>query len=265
MRWVAGAPARLLRAGALAAWVLVAGALASCSTAETRSASAAPTDTIAPLAPPGAPADEFPEPDRPVAKITTDTWSNEAARDEAKEAERVLGFLGVAPGMSVADVGAGSGYYTVRISRAVGPTGRVYAEDIIPEYLDKLADRVRREGLPNVTLGLGDPHDPRLPANSLDLALLVHMYHEVEQPYGLLYNLAPALRPGARVAVIDLDRPTGSHGTPPDLLRCEFAAVGYRELERHDLEKGSGYLAVFAPPTGAAALPRPADIRACAA
>jgi predicted methyltransferase len=233
--------------------------------ADARAQFATAPDTLAPLAPPGAPPDSFPAPDRPVAKITTDTWSNEKARDEAKEAERVLKLLGVTAGMSVADVGAGSGYYTVRLSRAVGPTGRVYAEDIIPRYLEKLGERVRLEGLSNVALALGEPHDPRLPAASLDLALMVHMYHEVEQPYGLLYNLARSLRPGARVAVIDLDKPTSSHGTPPALLRCELAAVGYRQIALHELGAGSGYLAVFEPPAYAAALPRPHDMRACAA
>ncbi len=249
---------------ALVLATILAPADAACGEAQRAAIVGAP-DTLAYLAPPGVPGDSFPAPDRPVAEITTDTWSNERARDEAQEAARVLRLLGVSTGMSVADVGAGSGYYTVRLSRAVGPTGKVYAEDIVPRYLEKLRDRVGREGLANVAIGLGEPHDPRLPAGSLDLALLVHMYHEVEQPYGLLYNLASALRPGAHVAVIDLDRPTSSHGTPPELLRCELAAVGYRELARHDLGSGSGYLAVFAPPAGIGALPRPGDIRACAA
>lgn len=217
---------------------------------------------IRPLAPPGLPADSFPAPDRPVARIVTDTWSDEASRDSAREAEEVMRLLDVRPGMRVADVGAGSGYYAVRLAPRVGPGGQVIAQDIVPRYLERLRSRIEREGLSNVTLALGDPHDPRLPVSSVDLVLLVHMYHEIEQPYGLLYNLRPALRPGARVAVVDLDRPTASHGTPPALLRCEFARVGYREVAFHPLREG--YLAVFAP-TGNAVRVAPARISACAA
>lgn len=223
-------------------------------------------DAVAPRAPAGLAglaADAFPAPSRPVAAIVTDTWSSEDARDRAGEAERVMALLGVGPGMRVADVGAGSGYYTVRLSPRVGPGGRVYAQDIVAGYLRKLGARVRGERLGNVTLVLGDPHDPRLPRDAVDLALLVHMYHEVEQPFGLLHNLRPALREGARVAVVDADRATSSHGTPPALLRCEMAAVGYRQVSFHDLGGGSGYLAVFAPPAPDA-LPAPSSIRACA-
>ncbi len=155
----------------------------------------------------------------------------------------------------MADIGAGSGYYTVRLARRVEPKGHVFAEDVVPEYLERLARRVAGEGLNSlVTLVHGDPHDPRLPPGSLDLALLVHMYHEVQQPYGLLWNLRPALRAGARVAVIDARKQTEAHGTPPDLLRCEFAAVGYRQTAFYDLQE-STYLAVFALPSPRTAQP----------
>lgn len=218
---------------------------------------------IQPLGPPGVPADSFPAPSRPVAAIVTDTWSNEAARDTAREAQRVMDLLQVRPGMTVADVGAGSGYYTVRLSPRLGPEGRVIAQDIIPRYLEELRGRVTRAGLRNVTVALGEPHDPRLPPASADLVLLVHMYHEVEKPYAFLYNLRPALRPGGRVAVVDLDRPTSRHGTPVPLLRCELAAAGYEPAGFHDLGGGSGYLAVFQPTAGPA--PRPGAIRPCPA
>jgi SAM-dependent methyltransferase len=215
------------------------------------------------LAPPGAPAGAFPAPSRPVAAIVTDTWRNERSRDRAGEAERVMNLLGVKAGMTVADIGAGSGYYTVRLARRVGPEGHVYAEDVVPDYLERLAQRVRSEGLVGtITLVRGDPHDPRLPSGSLDLALLVHMYHEVQQPYGLLWNLRPALRPGAHVAVIDARKQTEVHGTPPDLLRCELAAVGYRQTAFYDLQE-STYLAVFVPPSPGSGPASPAAIRPC--
>src|SRR5215831_518341 len=221
-------------------------------------------DYVEGLAPPGAPANAFPMPSRPVARIVTDTWRNEQSRDQAGEAERVMNLLGVTTGLTVADIGAGSGYYTVRLARRVEPKGHVFAEDVVPEYLERLARRVAGEGLTSlVTLVRGDPHDPRLPPGSLDLALLVHMYHEVQQPYGLLWNLRPALRAGARVAVIDARKQTEAHGTPPELLRCELAAVGYRQTALYDLQE-STYLAVFALPSPPAAPNSPAAIRTCA-
>src|SRR5215472_11107459 len=138
-------------------------------------------DYVDGLAPPAAPASAFPAPERPVAGIVTDTWRNERSRDQAGEAERVMSLLGVTNGTTVADIGAGSGYYTLRLARRVGPTGHVYAEDVVPEYLERLARRVASEGLTGpVPIVKGDPHDPRLAPDSLDLALLVHMYHEVQ-------------------------------------------------------------------------------------
>ena len=89
----------------------------------------------------------------------------------------------------------------------------------------------------------------------LDAANLVDMYHEIAQPFAFLYNLVPALGPGARVGIVDLDRPIGEHGTRPDLLRCELAAVGYEEVGVTRLTGDIGYLAVFKPPAEAARTP----------
>src|SRR5215471_6342588 len=99
------------------------------------------------LAPPGVPASAFPAPSRPVARIVTDIWHDEQTRDQAGEAERVMNLLGVTTGLTVADIGAGSGYYTVRLARRVEPKGHVFAEDVVPEYLERLARRVAGEGL----------------------------------------------------------------------------------------------------------------------
>jgi SAM-dependent methyltransferase len=220
-------------------------------------------DYLEGLAPPGAPASAFPAPSRPIARIVTDTWKNEQSRDQASEAGRVMDLLGVKPGMTVADIGAGSGYYTVRLARRIGPTGHIYAEDVVPDYLERLAQRVRSEGLTGVvTLVRGDSHDPRLPSGSLDLALLVHMYHEVQQPYGLLWNLRPELKPDAKVGIIDARKQTASHGTPPHLLRCELLAVSYRQTAFYDLQEDT-YLAVFASPAAVSGSVSPADIRPC--
>jgi SAM-dependent methyltransferase len=219
---------------------------------------------IGPLAPPGAPASAFPKPDRPVAEIISPIWATEKERDAVNESGQIIRALGLTPGLSVADLGAGSGYHTVRLARALGPDGRVFAEDVIPNYLADLQKRVRKEDLRNITLVRGEPHDPRLPAGSIDAAILVHMYHEIAQPFAFLYNLVPALKPGARVGIVDLDRPIGEHGTPPDLLRCELAAVGYEPIGFSKLIAEIGYLAVFKPPAEAVRTP-PEAIKPCGA
>jgi SAM-dependent methyltransferase len=214
------------------------------------------------LAPLGAPAAEFPSPRRPVAPIVSPTRSGEEHRDSLNEAGEVARLLELRPGTTVGDIGAGSGYHTVRLSHLVGPTGSVVAEDVTRDYLIELAGRTERLKLTNVIFALGEPYDPRLPASSPDAAILVHMYHEITQPYAFLYNLAPALKPGARVGIVDLERPTSEHGTPIELLRCELTAVGYREIATHQLAGDGGYLAVFSPPEKAVRK-SPRDIVAC--
>jgi SAM-dependent methyltransferase len=200
------------------------------------------------LASPGLPAKAFPPFERPVAEIVSPRRASEAGRDANQEAQQLAHLMGLTSGMVVGDIGAGAGYHTVRLSQLVGLSGTVFAQDVRRDYLTDLAKRVQDLKLKNVKLALGEPHDPRLPAASLDAAILVHMYHEIAEPYAFLYNLAPALKPGARVGIVDLDGPTERHGTPPELLRCELAAVGYRELSVHTLTGDAGYLAIFAPP-----------------
>jgi predicted methyltransferase len=212
----------------------------------------------------GAPADVFPQPDRPVADIISPIWHDENERDKAGEPQQLVRLLGIKPGMTVADIGAGSGYYVVRLSPIVGTSGRVIAEDVVPDYLENLRRRVRDLGLANVDIVRGEAHDPKLPAQSLDLAILVHMYHEIAQPYALLYNLVPALKPGARIGIVDAFAPTAQHGTPPGLLRCELQAVGYRQISLDRLTGSDAYLAIFAPPS-VAGRPRPENIAACKA
>ena len=212
----------------------------------------------------GAPASAFPKPDRPVADIVSPIWHDEKQRDDAGEPRQLVRLLGINSGMTIADIGAGSGYYVVRLSPIVGPHGRIIAEDVVPEYLQDLSSRVHGLGLQNVTISLGEPHDPRLPAGSFDIAILVHMYHEITQPYALLYNLVPALKPGARVGIVDAYGPTSEHGTPPSLLRCEFTAVGYREISLDRLTGSDAYLAIFEPPT-IASRTRPETMVTCKA
>lgn len=219
-----------------------------------------PAHAAEPLGPPGLPAAAFPKPDRPVAEIIAPLWAQEGQRDRVDEVGQVARLMGIGPGQTVADIGAGSGYYTVRLATRVGPQGRVLAEDVTPDYLAGLERRVA--ALPNVTVVRGEAHDPRLPPVSVDAAVLVHMYHEITQPFGLLYNLAAAMKPGGRVGIVDADAIPSRHGTPPALLRCELAAAGYRETGFQVLDGGVGYLAIFEAPA-VAARPEPAAIRPC--
>jgi SAM-dependent methyltransferase len=205
-------------------------------------------------------ADRFPLPDRPVAAVVSPAYSSEERRDRLGEAERVLDRLGIRPGMRVADIGAGDGYYTVRLARRLGEGATIYAEDIEGEYLRRLERRLRGERMSYVHIIRGEPRDPKLPRAAIDVAILAHMYHEIENPYEFLYRLWVSLDRGARVAVVDVDKPTDHHGTPPALLRCEMAAVGFRQVDFTDLAPADGYLAVFAPPE---ALPAIATIKPC--
>lgn len=198
--------------------------------------------------PPAASGRRFPAPDRPVAPIISAGYSDEKSRDENGEAERVMDRLGFRRGTRVADIGAGEGYYTVRLARRLGASGTIYAQDVQADYLKQLETRLAREGITGVRLVLGEPRDPKLPPASIDVAILSHMYHEIENPFEFLYRLHPSLAPNARIGIIDAVRPTQDHGTPPALLRCELAAVGYRQVDFVSLEPTEVYLAIFVPP-----------------
>jgi 2-polyprenyl-3-methyl-5-hydroxy-6-metoxy-1,4-benzoquinol methylase len=202
----------------------------------------------------------FPRAHRPVSPIIGDSFSTEDARDRLGEAEQAMALAGVKPGMWVADVGAGEGYYTMRLAPAVGPRGRVLAEDIMEETHQRLLQRVQRERLDNVAVRLGKPDDPMLPPRSFDRIFLVHMYHEVQSPYAFLWHLREGLKPDGLVVVVDSNRPTKRHGISPELLSCEFAAVGLKQIENTELPGGEAYLAKF---QLAAARPEPSDILPC--
>ena len=119
--------------------------------------------------------------------------------------------LGVADGSVVADIGAGSGWFTIRLARRVGPQGLVYAEDVQKEMINAISRRVSREGLANVRAVLGQKNDPNLPPQSIDAALMVDAYHEIENRVAVLRNLARALKPQGRIGVVDFRL----HGTGP--------------------------------------------------
>jgi ubiquinone/menaquinone biosynthesis C-methylase UbiE len=202
----------------------------------------------------------FPKADRPVASIISTRWSNEEARDRLREADQIMDAADVRRGMTVADIGAGEGYYTVRLARRVGQHGRVLAEDIMPEIIDALGQRVNRENWTNVSVKLGTPDDPKLPVASFDRIFMVHMYHEIEEPYAFLWRLYPALKPAGQIIVVDANRLTQRHGTPPLQLKCEFEAVGYRQVELRQSPFAGGYMARF---VASGKRPAPGDIKPC--
>ena len=202
----------------------------------------------------------FPRPDRPVSARGSTAFSTEDARDQRGEAESVMRLAEIAPGMRVADIGAGEGYYTIRLAEKVGPRGRVLAQDIDREVLDRLGERVVRERLDNVSIKLGAPDNPKLPENSFDRIFLVHMYHEVQEPYAFLWNMWPSLKQGGQVIVVDVDRATDEHGIPPLLLSCELEATGFQLVAFKDAPELQGYYAQF---VRGPKRPEPGQIVAC--
>lgn len=224
----------MVRRWALGGWALIGSLLlAGC-------------DNVVPIAPaPGETAAVFPKPDREIAKVVSNQFSNESDRDERSEAQVVMDLANIRTGMTVADIGAGEGYYTVRLADRVGIDGRVLAQDISREALDRLGRRVEKERLENISIKLGDSDDPQLPPDSFDRIFMVHMYHEVTEPYAFLWNMWPALNAGGQIIVVESESRAGTHGLPHTLLFCEFEAVGYvlvEYIERPDIK---GYFARF--------------------
>jgi SAM-dependent methyltransferase len=170
-------------------------------------------------------------------------------REERLQINRVMDLLGIAPGKGVADVGAGSGWFTVRAARRVGAVGLGYAVDINPESIRYVTERAQKEKLRNVKTILGKADDPVLPANSVDAVLLLKTYHEVAQPVALLRNLRRALRPGAKVGIIDRNGNGEDHGVGRETVISEAQDAGYTLLEQYDFVKGDkmDYFLIFTP------------------
>ncbi len=159
-------------------------------------------------------------------------------RDAWQKPDRIMDALGIADGSTVADLGAGGGWFTIRMAHRIGPNGLVYAEDIQVQMLEATRRRVLREGLRNVQPVLGTPDDPRLPAGKLDAVLILDVYHEMEDPIALLRNVRLTLKPAGRVGIIDYKRDGGGPGPPlderpdPDAILRDAAAAGLRLIKR---------------------------------
>lgn len=169
-------------------------------------------------------------------------------RDERLQIGRVMDILGIGPGKNVADVGAGSGWFTVRAARRVGESGKVYAVDINPEAIRYIEGRAKKEQLRDVITILGREDDPLLPAGHIDAVLLLKTYHEVAKPVALLRNLRSALRPGAKIGIIDRNGNGENHGVQRGVVLKEASEAGYELSGSYDFVKDDmDYFLVFTP------------------
>ena len=158
-----------------------------------------------------------------------------------------MDLLNLKPGSTVADIGAGGGWFSVRAARRVAPNGQVIAEEINPKAIVSIQQRAQREHLPNITTVLGTPDDPKLSPNTLDAALMLKVYHEIAHPPLVLASLRAALKPGARFGIIDRNGKGDDHGLNEPIVRAEVERAGFRQVARYDFTKGDGqdYFLIF--------------------
>jgi len=160
-------------------------------------------------------------------------------RDAWQRPEQIMDHLGIADGSVVADLGAGGGWFTIRLATRVGPNGIVFAQDIQQEMIRAIEKRIEREGLKNVRTVLGTPQDPQLPSR-VDVVLIVEAYHEMDDPTTLLRNVRRSLKPGGRVAIVEFTRKGHGPGPPmeeridPEQVIRDAEAAGLRLESRGD-------------------------------
>jgi predicted methyltransferase len=171
----------------------------------------------------------------------------EPGRDKRLQIDRVMDLLNLKPGSTVADIGAGGGWFSVRAARRVAPNGQVIAEEINPKAIVSIQQRAQREHLLNIKTLLGTPDDPRLSPNTLDAALMLKVYHEIAHPPLLLASLRTALKPGARFGIIDRNGNGADHGLNESIVRAEVERAGFRQVARYDFTKADGqdYFLIF--------------------
>jgi predicted methyltransferase len=193
--------------------------------------------------------------DAPLGRPTSEAYTGdlsifeEPGRAEALQIDRVMEVLGVRPGVAVADVGAGSGWFSVRAARMVGESGVVYAIEINREYVSHIEERAKREGLSNIKVILGKTDDPLLEPRSVDVVLLLKTYHELHEPLALMRKLRTAMRPGGTLGVIDRNGRGDDHGIDADTVVREVDRVGFDLVARHDFVRSErvDYFLVFRP------------------
>ncbi len=177
--------------------------------------------------------------DRETSKPYTGSLSifEDPRRDQKLQIDRVMDLLGIKEGASVADIGAGSGWFTVRAARRIGTSATVYAVDINTNYLKHIEERARGEKLSNIRTVLGKEDDPLLPAKSVDAVLLLKTYHEIAEPIRLLVRTREAMRPGGLLGIIDRNGKGDDHGIDRDVVVDEAARAGFVLVDEHDFVK----------------------------
>lgn len=170
----------------------------------------------------------------PVMGAAGAGWLERSERDREEAPENAINLMGVQPGMTVADVGAGTGYFTIRLAKRVGPSGKVYANDVQPEMLDKITARSQELHLTNIETVLGSEADPKLPAGKLDIVLLVDVYHEFSQPQRMIESIRASLKPDGRLILLEYRKEDPTIPIRPDHkmsipeVRAELEAEGFR-------------------------------------
>ncbi len=168
-------------------------------------------------------------------------------RDKKLQIDRVMTLLHISAGKTVADIGAGSGWFTVRAARRVGASGVVLAEDINPKATQYIDERAKKEKLGNIRTVLGISDDAKLPPGSVDAVLMLKVYHEIARPIPFMQRLRGSLKAGARVGIIDRNGNGTDHGLQQAIVEKEMAEAGYREVGKYDFTKADGqdYFLIF--------------------
>ena len=194
-----------------------------------------------------------PESNNNINRQTSEPYKGDLSifegEDRAKnlQIERVMDILAISEGKSVADIGAGSGWFTVRAAKRAGSKGKVFAVEISEDALQYINERKQKENLPNIETVLGAEDDPKLPKNSTDAVLILKTYHEFSEPVKVMKNLLPSLKENALVGIIDRNGEGGDHGIKRETVIEEMKRAGYALKEEYDFVKGDGmdYFLIF--------------------
>lgn len=198
-------------------------------------------------------AEPTPTPTLAEKRKTSDPYTGDlsifedSARDKNLQIERVMDILKITEGKSVADIGAGSGWFTVRAAKRVGAGGQVFAVEINQAFVDHIAKRAKDEGFKSIRAILGKPDDPTLAPNSVDAVMILKTYHEIAEPVALMKKLKASLKKGGLVAIIDRDGNGADHGLDEATVIKELKLAGFSLKEKHDFVKPDNmdYFLVF--------------------
>jgi ubiquinone/menaquinone biosynthesis C-methylase UbiE len=170
----------------------------------------------------------------PVMGLSGADWLDREEREREEQPEKAIAQFNLKPGMMVGDVGAGTGYYSIRMAKLIAPAGIVYANDIQPGMLDKLHERAAAANVANIVTVLGSETDPKLPAGKLDLVVMVDVYHELSRPQRMLEGIRDSLKPGGRLVLLEYRKEDPSvpirpeHKMSVDEVKAEVTPEGFR-------------------------------------